>query len=156
MATAITELYRQLFGKGGLKDGDVISMSEHGRVGGLSTGQPFKFVSMIDPATGTANPLPAGASTLAKQDTQISLETQISSLTETLQELVQRLAPLAGAMSNTAQLRTVVTGAVTATGGGYITSAQHIANTLTQTNTLRYDPNNTLAIQSNINNCVVT
>lgn len=97
---------------------------------------------------------PVGGATEAKQDSQITLETQISSLTETLQELVQRLAPLAGAMANTAQLRTVVTGAVTATGGGYVTSAQVIAALLTQTNTLRYDPNNTLAVLSNINNCV--
>lgn len=51
----------------------------------------------------------------------------LSSLIETLQELNQRLTPLAGAMANTAQLRAVVTGAVTATGGGYITSAQSIA-----------------------------
>lgn len=97
---------------------------------------------------------PVGGATEAKQDSQITLETQISSLTETLQELVQRLAPLAGAMANTAQLRTVVTGAVTATGGGYVTSAQVIAALLTQTNTLRLDPNNTLAVLSNINNCV--
>lgn len=97
---------------------------------------------------------PVGGATSAKQDSQITLETQISSLTETLQELVSRLSPLAGAMSNTAQLRTVVTGAVTATGGGYVTSAQVIAALLTQTNSLRTTPDNTLAIQSNINNCV--
>lgn len=84
----------------------------------------------------------------------------IELLTEAIQELTQRLMPLAGAMSNTAQLRTVVTGAVTATGGGYITSAQHVTNTLTQTTSLlgynRMVLDNTLAIQSNINNCVVT
>lgn len=101
---------------------------------------------------------PVGGATSAKQDSQIALETQISSLTETLQELVQRLAPLAGAMANTAQLRAVVTGAVTAAGGGYITSAQHIANTLTQTNSLiaynRMVTDNLLATQANINNCV--
>lgn len=79
-------------------------------------------------------------------------ETALNSLIETLQELSQRLAPLAGAISPTAQIRSVVTGAVTATGGGYITSAQAIAALLTQTNTLWI--NNTTAIQSNINNCV--
>ena len=97
-----------------------------------------------------------GVATSAKQDSQIALETSLNSLIETLQELSQRLAPLGGAMSNTAQLRAVVTGAVTATGGGYVTSAQVIAALLTQTNTLRLDPNNTLSIQSNINNVVVT
>lgn len=85
-----------------------------------------------------------------------TIQPQLESLIETLNELVQRLAPLAGAMNNTAQLRTVVTGAVTATGGGYITSAQHIANTLTQTNSLiaynRSITDNLLATQANINN----
>lgn len=47
----ISDLYTQLFGKDHMKDGDVISMSEHGRVGGLSTGQGFKFVTPIDGAT---------------------------------------------------------------------------------------------------------
>jgi hypothetical protein len=50
---AITDLYKLLFGKEKIKDGDVISMAEHGRVGGLSTGQPFKFVSSIDGAPPT-------------------------------------------------------------------------------------------------------
>lgn len=85
-------------------------------------------------------------------------QTTLETLIDTLQELVQRLSPLAGAMNNTAQLRTVVTGAVTATGGGYITSAQEVAALLTQTtsliNSLRPPLDNNLAIQSNINNAV--
>lgn len=100
--------------------------------------------------------LPTGAATSAKQDSQITLQTQLESLVETLQELVQRLAPLAGAMSNTAQLRTVVTGAVTATGGGYITSAQSIAEKAVAG--VLYPEKvaitNLTAIQSNINNAV--
>lgn len=75
------------------------------------------------------------------------------SLIEALQELAARLAPLASVIANTQQLRSVVTGAVTATGGGYITSAQEVAALLTQTNSLRLPLDNTLAIQSNINNC---
>ena len=46
----ITSLYRQLFGKRDPVDGDVISMSEHGRVGGVSTGQGFKFADSIKQA----------------------------------------------------------------------------------------------------------
>jgi hypothetical protein len=80
----------------------------------------------------------------------------LNSLIETLQELAQRLAPLAGTVASTAQIRAVVTGAVTATGGGYITSAQNIANILTQTTSLigynRQVLDNILAIQSNLNN----
>ncbi len=83
-------------------------------------------------------------------------QTTLETLIDTLQELVQRLSPLAGAMNNTAQLRTVVTGAVTATGP--ITSAQEVAALLTQTtsliNSLRPPLDNNLAIQSNINNAV--
>lgn len=43
----ITDLYQQLFGKGAIQDGTVIDMAEHGRVGGVSTGQGFKYVSDI-------------------------------------------------------------------------------------------------------------
>lgn len=43
--SVITDLYTQLFGKDHIKDGDVISFSEHGRAGGLSTGQGFKYIS---------------------------------------------------------------------------------------------------------------
>lgn len=48
----ITDLYTQLFGKEHIRDGDVIDMSEHGRVGGISTGQAFKHVSVVDSYTG--------------------------------------------------------------------------------------------------------
>jgi hypothetical protein len=41
----IIDLYMRLFGRGKIADGSVIDMAEHGRVGGLSTGQPFKFVA---------------------------------------------------------------------------------------------------------------
>jgi hypothetical protein len=40
----IEDLYRQLFGRGGTTKGHDIDMAEHGRTGGISTGQPFKFV----------------------------------------------------------------------------------------------------------------
>ena len=49
---SITDLYGLLFGKEHIKDGDVISFSEHGRVGGVSTGQGFKHVAVVDPTSG--------------------------------------------------------------------------------------------------------
>lgn len=49
---SITDLYKLLFGKEHIQDGTVIDMSEHGRVGGLSTDQGFKFNALIDPTTG--------------------------------------------------------------------------------------------------------
>jgi len=52
--SSITDLYNNLFGRKGIADGNVIDMAEHGRVGGLSTGQPFKFVTAIDGAEPTA------------------------------------------------------------------------------------------------------
>jgi len=80
-------------------------------------------------------------------------QSQLDSLIETLQELVSRLAPLASAMSSGAPaLRTFPINTVAVSGPA--TSAQVVAALLTQTNTLRLDPNNTLAIDSNINNCV--
>jgi len=44
-------LYTQLFGKRAPVDSGVTDFAEHGRVGGVSTGQPFKFVTPIDGAT---------------------------------------------------------------------------------------------------------
>lgn len=43
-------MYQRLFGRKGIADGSVIDMAEHGRTGGLSTGQGFKFSSDIDEA----------------------------------------------------------------------------------------------------------
>lgn len=43
------DLYRKLFGRSGTTKGSDIDMSEQGRVGGVSTGQPFKFVQNIEP-----------------------------------------------------------------------------------------------------------
>lgn len=42
MSTVI-DLYKNLFGRKGIQDGNVIELAEHGRAGGVSTGQPFKF-----------------------------------------------------------------------------------------------------------------
>lgn len=47
MAINITDLYKTLFGRKGIADGDVISMAEHGRAGGISTGTPFKGTQNI-------------------------------------------------------------------------------------------------------------
>jgi hypothetical protein len=49
--SVITDLYKQLFGRKGIADGNVIDMAEHGRAGGVSTGQPFKFVRKVDEKT---------------------------------------------------------------------------------------------------------
>lgn len=129
-----TDLYHQLFGKNHIQDGDVISFSEHGRVGGVSTGQGFKAVSVVDPNSGTA----------------------LTSLIETLQELSSRLAAISGAVANTAQLRAVVTGVVTASGP--ITSAQSIAekNAAGVSYTTRVATEGINAALMNINNVVIT
>ena len=100
--------------------------------------------------------LPTGAATSAKQDSQITLQTQLESLVETLQELVQRLAPLAGAMSNPAALRVAPVSSVSTAVTGPITSAQSIAEKAVAG--VLYPEKvaitNLTAIQSNINNAV--
>jgi len=45
---SITDLYYQLFGRTGTTKGTDIDMAEHGRGGGVSTGQPFKFISDVN------------------------------------------------------------------------------------------------------------
>lgn len=47
----INAIYESLFGKNHIKDGDVISMAEHGRAGGVSTGQGYKYVADVELAT---------------------------------------------------------------------------------------------------------
>ena len=47
MVMSVIDTYIQLFGKEKIKDGDVISMAEHGRAGGVSTGTPFKGIQEI-------------------------------------------------------------------------------------------------------------
>jgi len=47
----IIDVYQNLFGKDHIRDGDVISMAEHGRVGGTSVGQGFKFYKDVDQGT---------------------------------------------------------------------------------------------------------
>lgn len=47
----ITDLYKQLFGRKGIGDGNVIDMAEHGRAGGISTGDPFKMVRDVEEKT---------------------------------------------------------------------------------------------------------
>lgn len=43
----LTDSYRLLFGRSGTTKGSDIDMSEQGRAGGVSTGQPFKFTSDV-------------------------------------------------------------------------------------------------------------
>jgi hypothetical protein len=45
---ALTDIYRALFGKDHIQDGTVIDLAEHGRTGGVSTGQAFKFSRKVD------------------------------------------------------------------------------------------------------------
>jgi len=56
-------LYQDLFGKDDPVDASVTDFAEHGRVGGVDTGQGFKFVTPIDgaaPTEGNNSPLELG------------------------------------------------------------------------------------------------
>lgn len=48
MSITTDDLYRKLYGRGGTTKGTDIDMSESGRGGGVSTGQPFKFTDSIN------------------------------------------------------------------------------------------------------------
>lgn len=43
----LEDLYQILFGKNHIQDGTVIDMAEHGRQGGLSTKQGYKFTDKV-------------------------------------------------------------------------------------------------------------
>lgn len=47
----VADLYKNLFGRKGIADGNVIDMAEHGRAGGVSTGQPFKMTRGVEEKT---------------------------------------------------------------------------------------------------------
>ena len=83
-----------------------------------------------------------------------SNQDSIQSLIETLQELIQRLAPLASVIANTAALRITPIAAVTVSGP--ITSAQSIAekNVAGVSYTQRVAAENLTVIQSNIQNII--
>lgn len=70
MAINIIDLYKNLFGKRGIADGNVIDMAEHGRVGGISTGQPFKFTTIVDKDNGETAGITSG-----KLDVNASIDT---------------------------------------------------------------------------------
>jgi hypothetical protein len=90
-------------------------------------------------------PLPLGASTAVNQST-------LESLIDTLQELTQRLAPLAGAMaSGAAGLRVVGVSMPSTAVTGPATSANLTAALLVQTTSLLKD-SNILTTLANINN----
>lgn len=90
-----------------------------------------------------------------KVDDTGSIITSSADLIDTLQELVQRLAPLAGAMASNAGLRVVGVTMPSTAVTGPITSAQSIAqkNVGGVYYTNRVALENNTAIQSNIINC---
>jgi hypothetical protein len=51
MSQVITDLYKLLFGRKGMAEGSVIDMAEHGRAGGVSTGQGFKATRNVEEKT---------------------------------------------------------------------------------------------------------
>ena len=109
-------------------------------ISGAVTGD---FYPVTQPVSATALPLPAGAATLAEQSV-------IESLIDTLQELIQRLAPLGSAINIAGGngLRVVGVGGTYAVTGPQ-TSAQYIASNLTQRIAIE-----NLTAQANINNAV--
>ena len=50
----VIDVYRQLFGRKGPVGGTVIDMAEHGRAGGLSTKQGFKYINDVKEAVQVA------------------------------------------------------------------------------------------------------
>lgn len=49
--SVITDVYQAIFGKDHIQDGSVIDFSEHGRTGGVSTGQGYKLIGIVNETT---------------------------------------------------------------------------------------------------------
>jgi len=104
---------------------------------------------------------PVGGATETKQDTQIVNEETIISLVGTLQELNQRLAPLAAAMNAgapalrttpIASVSTAVTGTVTATVASTVVSSLTNFGTGIPASEMAHDINNQMVHLTNIAN----
>jgi len=103
-------------------------------------------------------PAPAGGATSAKQDSQITLETTLNSLVETLQTLAQRLEVIASmANAGAPALRTIPIGSVSTAVTGSVTAT--VASTsITNFGTgvpakeVADDMNNLLVTLANTNN----
>jgi len=96
-------------------------------------------------------PLPSGAATSANQDSQLISQATLESLILTIQELVARLSVLSSwASSGAPGMRVVGVSMPSTAVTGPLTSAQHLANELTQ----RMATENMAAVLSNVNNCV--
>lgn len=61
----LSDLYMNLFGKGAITDGSVIDMAEHGRVGGVSTGQGFKYIGVLNASGSLVSDFGGSSSALA-------------------------------------------------------------------------------------------
>jgi len=124
------------------------------KVGANGLEVEVKAMPSVTISNPTTNP-ETGLAKSTKQDDQIVLETTLNSLVDTLQELVQRLSPLAGAMASNAALRIVPLSSVSTAVTGPQTSAQFIAtyNAAGVNYTTRVALENNTAIQSNVNNC---
>lgn len=87
---------------------------------------------------------------MIKDSDGVTVNPATAELIETLQELSQRLAPLAGAMAPNATIRVQGISMPSTAVTGPITTAQHIANTLVEKIAIA----NLTAIQANINNTI--
>jgi hypothetical protein len=110
------------------------------------------FAQKVTEALGFT-PEPFDTTGLATSENQVTLE----SLIETLQELNQRLSPLAGAMANIGGQALRTQGIGTFAVSGPITSALSIAEKALggASYTMRTAEENMVAIQSNINNAIM-
>lgn len=132
----------------------IIDKDTHSR--GLSIEQVGEQGALIAKVVGTT--LASGAATSANQDLEMALQNTLissqattNSLIETLQELSTRLSGLGGVMNTgVTGLRVVGVSMPSTAVTGPITTAQHLANTLT----LRMAGENLTATIANINNCI--
>lgn len=71
--STLTDLYQQLFGKNHIRDGSVIEMAEHGRAGGVSTGQGYKHIQFAPMTTRFASNASVSFYGFAKPGTNATL-----------------------------------------------------------------------------------
>jgi hypothetical protein len=140
--------------KGGTAAGNTITLTYDTSL--MSSGDNLQIfyddADYTQPVSASALPLPSGAATLAEQGV-------LESLIDTLQELIQRLAPIGSwSSSGNAAMRVVGVSMPSTAVTGPATSAQVIAALLTQTlslmSTNRTVSDNLLVTQANINNAV--
>lgn len=121
----ISDYYNLLFGRDHLKDGNVIDFAEHGREGGVDTGQGFKFTqNLSDYVTGVDD----GVTTVTTAGTDVPLASSTVVREVTIQAQTDNTGLIAIGASGVDATESTGTGVVLYAGDTITLKVNNLAN----------------------------